>query len=151
MVQAYADNYPDVDFDRYIKPAARETLHEMSKRCLTSPSLLMSVLGAVFLKNEFYAQSPGSGPLGERLKQNTMRSKLDMPLLLGQGLSDQVIDPESQKAYAAQQCELGTDREFHTYEGLDHVGVIGDGTPSVDRLLTWTQDRIDGKPSTPNC
>ncbi|MFT3714420.1 MAG: lipase family protein [Gordonia sp. (in: high G+C Gram-positive bacteria)] len=151
VVQSYAQNYPDVKLDDYIKLQGRLPIREMAGRCLSSPSLSVSVLEAVFIGNKFYAQSPDSGALGRHLAENTMRTRLDMPLLLAQGDVDTVINPKSQVAYAGDQCRLGSDTEFHMYPGKDHLTLVADGSPAIDRMLAWTRDRIDAAPTTPNC
>ncbi len=56
-----------------------------------------------------------------------------------------------QRDYAAARCRLGGAVEYREYDGVDHVGIIGDGSPLIPDLLAWTQARFAGQPAPSDC
>ena len=71
--------------------------------------------------------------------------------MIAQGEADPLILPSMQAAYARQRCALGGALEYRTYPGLDHVGLVASDSPLIPYLLSWTQDRFDGKSAPSNC
>lgn len=153
VAEAYFAHYPDVTRSRYIEPSARTLVREMSTRCLSEPGALVSVLAALSIDSDMsiFRTDPTSGPLGERLRQNTPRGEIVAPLFIGQGGGDPLVDPAMQRAYIGERCAAGQALEYHEYAGLDHMGVVGEGSPLIPELFNWTQARFSGKPFDSNC
>lgn len=151
VLESYSRAYSDVSYADYLKVQARLPVRGMASRCLASKAMPVSLAEALFLGKGFYSTSPTSGPLGRRLTENTPSGKLPYPTLISQGLTDQVINPDSQNAFTAAQCTVGSNLEYLTYPGLGHMTLIEGDSPAVPYLLSWTQARFDGAPPTPNC
>lgn len=151
IIQGYSDTYPDVRFDDYIRPTARILVREMASRCLAEPEVFVSAIESLAIDTSIWSVPPSSGPFGERLKENVPSGPIPAPLLIGQGLGDELVLPTAQAAYAKSRCQQGGQVDYRTYAGFDHVGVVGEHSPLVPELLSWTQDRFDGKPAASTC
>lgn len=151
ILSAYSAIYPDVSFDRYVRPAARIVVREMAGRCLDIPEAIPSVLTGLVSRQPLYAADPLGGALGERLRQNTPTGMIKVPLLIAQGLFDPLVTPAVQKQYVKERCAAGQSLEYRTYEGRDHLSIVAPGSPFVEDLLSWTEARFAGKPQPHGC
>ncbi|MFE6996820.1 lipase family protein [Microbacterium sp. NPDC057659] len=153
VMSGYSGVYPDVTFGEYIRPGAEVTVREMSRRCLAAPDMLVSVLSLLALSDdpEIFRKDPATGPLGTRLKQNLPPSQSAVPVLLGQGIDDDLVDYDMQSRYAAGLCRAGTYIDFRGYAGRDHISLVAAGSPAMDDVFAWTTDRFDGKETTAAC
>lgn len=144
VVQAYTDNYPDVRFDDYVRPGARVIVREMAQRCLSEPSMLVSLIGSLVLDKPIWHADPASGPLAERLRENIPAGVIPAPLLIGQGAADTLILAEAQDAFVAERCAAGGSVDYRTYDGRDHIALVEPDSPAVTDLLQWTAARFAG-------
>ncbi len=151
IMQGYSDTYPDVRFDDYVRPSASVFVREMASRCLAEPEVFVSVATVLLVDGSIWSTDPTTGPLGDRLTENVPTDPIPAPLLLAQGLADPLVLPDVQAAYARARCDAGGDVDYRTFEGRDHVGLVATDSPLIPELFSWTQDRLDGKPSTPTC
>jgi predicted esterase len=76
---------------------------------------------------------------------------MGVPLFVGQGEADPLVEPSVQAAYVENLCGQGQGIEYHTYAGLDHLGVVQEGSPMIDDLMNWTTSRFDGTPGATEC
>jgi len=154
VISAYSDIYPDVAFDEYIRAGADVTVRQMAGRCLAAPDMLVSVLAVLALSDDpnILAQSPNTGPLGSRLTKNIPPAPpADIPVLLGQGGADTLVDPDMQLLYAAKLCATGGDVDFRDYAGYGHVDLAEAHSPAIADALDWTADRLAGKAAPRAC
>lgn len=151
IIQGFSDTYPDVRFNDYVRPTARILVREMASRCLAEPAALSSAVESLVIDRSIWSAPPANGPLGARLQENAPSGPILAPLLIGQGLDDDLILPAAQEAYVTARCQAGGQVEYRTYAGADHVGLVAAGSPLVPELLAWTQDRFDGKPASSSC
>ncbi|HWJ96780.1 MAG TPA: lipase family protein, partial [Acidimicrobiales bacterium] len=149
VIQAYADTYPEIQVSEYVRPAARTTFDEAAKRCLDATALA-SVASSLAVGFEGF-DDVSSGPLHERLVQNTPTGPISAPLLLAQGEADGLIVPSAQAAYVQRLCSAGQPVDFRTFPGLDHVPLVEADSPLIPQLLAWTEARFGGEPATPTC
>jgi alpha-beta hydrolase superfamily lysophospholipase len=150
VIDAYAANYPDVSVSRYVKPAAQAIVRATAARCLAEPEVFISI-GTALAAGEIFAVSPSSGPLGIRLAENIPTQKIRAPVLLAQGEADPLVIPAAQAAYVKTECGTGTTIDYRTYPGLDHLSLVAATSPLIPELISWTQDRFDGKPAASTC
>jgi uncharacterized membrane protein HdeD (DUF308 family)/alpha-beta hydrolase superfamily lysophospholipase len=151
VIQGYSDAYPDVRFDEYVRPTARILAREMASRCLAEPAVFASVVETLVIDKSIWSADPASGAFGQRLSENVPSGAIPAPLLVGQGLGDELVLPTAQEAFVGARCAAGYQVEYRTYAGFDHVGVVGADSPLIPDLLAWTQDRLDGKPAASTC
>lgn len=151
VIQGYSDAYPDVRFDDYVRPGARVLVRELASRCLAEPAVFTSIVETMIVGASFWSTDPASGPFGARLQENVPTGAIPAPLLVGQGLGDELVLPAAQAEYVRARCAAGGQVDYRTYEGFDHVGVVGADSPLVPELLTWTQERLDGQAAASSC
>nr|WP_269778467.1 lipase family protein [Microbacterium sp. MAH-37] len=153
VMSGYSGMYPEVTFREYIRPGAEVTVREMARRCLAAPDMLVSVLSLLALTDdpEIFRKDPATGPLGDRLAQNTPPSQSDVPVLLGQGMADDLIGFDMQSAYASGLCGAGTYIDFRGYDGRDHLSLVAADSPAMDDVFAWTADRLDGVEASAAC
>jgi uncharacterized membrane protein HdeD (DUF308 family) len=150
VVDAYADVYPDVDLDDYVRPAGRTTFEETAGRCLNA-SAIVSALSSITTGMSMFEDDLDRGALHDRLEQNIPTGPIEAPLLLAQGAADSLVIPAAQDDYVAARCASGQDVDYRKYEGRDHVPLVQADSPLIPELIQWTHDRLDGRPPTPNC
>jgi hypothetical protein len=151
VVEAYAETYDDVDFDDVVTPRNQVFMRELASRCLGGREILLTLGQVSVLGTDVWNGNPMSGTLGPRIQENVPLAPIEVPLLIGQGLDDQLVLPSAQEAYVAQRCELGTTLDFRTYEGRDHVPLVEEDSPLVPELIQWTEDRLNGVAASTTC
>lgn len=70
FLTAYSNTYPDVGFNDYVRPGARVQVENTAERRLTDPGLAASFIAGQ-RGESIFAEELSSGPLGERLRENT--------------------------------------------------------------------------------
>ena len=150
IIVGFADAYDGVRVEDYIRPGARFSQEKVSERCLSEPSVMVSLVSA-FIREPFIQGNLDSGPFYDRLVENVPLSPLGVPVFLGQGESDPLILPAVQAGYVKDMCEAGQVVEYHTYPGLDHMGVVNPESPMIPDLMEWTVARFDGAPPAESC
>lgn len=151
VVDEYAHEYPDVTYERLVRPGARILVREMAQRCLAEPGVLVSALTSVVLDKPVWHGDPSSGAFLERLVENVPSGPVAAPLLVAQGADDPLVVPAAQDAYVGARCAAGYPVDYRTYAGRDHVGLVEADSPLVPELVAWTADRFDGAPATDTC
>lgn len=151
VLRAYAEAYPDVDHDAYVSGAKRLAAKDIAGRCLEGRKALFSVAEAFGVGDTIFSTRPTSGALGERLAQNTPDQPLRQPLLIAQGLADDLVLPDIQSRFVRERCNAGQVLDFRTYAGHNHLSVVAPDSPLTGDLVQWTQDRIANVPPSGNC
>jgi alpha-beta hydrolase superfamily lysophospholipase len=151
IARAYSRYYPEVHFDGYIRPTAREIVRGLAGRCLTEPAALLSLVVTLPLERPVLSASPLEGELGRRLAENVPTGPIAAPLLIAQGVDDGLVLAETQDGYVAARCAADQRLEYRAYEGEDHISVIADGSPLIPDLLAWTEQRFAGVEQPPGC
>jgi Secretory lipase len=151
VLRSYSEAYADVKFDAYVGAPTRWLAHDMSGRCLAGPAALFSVVEALAAGGSIFRTPPTSGPLGERLAQNTPARPVPQPLLIAQGLADDLVLPQLQAALVQRLCGAGQALEYRTYAGRDHLSLLAPDAPFVADLVAWTEDRLSGRPAPGGC
>jgi pimeloyl-ACP methyl ester carboxylesterase len=151
VLRSYGEAYADVSFDAYTSAPTRWLARDMSGRCLAGREALFSVLEALATGGSIFRIPPTSGPFGERLAQNTPALPLPQPLLVAQGLADDLVLPEIQAGFVQRLCGAGQALEYRTYAGRDHLSVLAPDAPFVAELVRWTEDRLAGRPAPTGC
>lgn len=142
VLRSYDAAYPDVNFKDYVPWQKRWLAADMAGRCLSGRNALFSVAETFLVGNSIFGKAPTSGPFGARLAENTPKTPLPQPLLLAQGLADDLVFPKIQAKFVRDYCASGTDLQYRTYAGRDHVSVVAPDSPLTPDLVRWTQDRF---------
>ena len=140
-----------MSFDHYVRPAARVIVREAAARCLDIPDAIPSVLTAVLSRQPIYAVPPLDGALGRRLADNTPTGPIKVPLLIAQGLDDDLVLPAPQRSYVNRLCHSGQSVEYQTYRRRGHLSLLWPGSRLVPNLLAWTQARFAARTQESGC
>jgi alpha-beta hydrolase superfamily lysophospholipase len=151
VLRSYAAAYPDVEMDAYVAGWKRLLASDISSRCLTGREALFSVAEAVLAGGSIFHRAPTSGPFGERLAENTPNGPLRQPVLIAQGLADDLVRPDVQARFVRGRCDAGEGLEYRTYAGRDHLSVVAPDSPLARDLVRWTRDRFEKAPMSADC
>ena len=135
--QSFADVYADegAELSTILTPEARAILPEMNELCLlTHIDELHSIAAPVVGK--FVSQDPTTvEPWSRLLRENSAGAvAFDAPLLIAQGLNDQLVRPEDTERLVERTEQLGMDVTYHTVEIADHGTIAYLAIPEVN---TW--------------
>jgi acetyl esterase/lipase len=152
LIHAYAAAYPDVGIAAYVQARTRPFVGDIASRCAGGWPTLFSVAETNLLPSGgIFARDPASGPLGERLRQNTPATGIAAPVLIAQGTADDLVLSALQARYVAARCAAGQPIDYRIYPRRDHVSLVINH-PALDAdLVAWTRDRFADVPPTPNC
>lgn len=151
VLAGYEAAYPEIRTDAYVRPEATLLVEETIARCWTDPSMIVSILEAGVADGGIWSTDPNSGPMGKRLAENVPNQMISVPVLIGQGLADDLVLPASQQKYVDQRCAAGQALDYQTYPGLGHMGVVQPGSGFLSEITQWTADRFAGKPAPNTC
>jgi fermentation-respiration switch protein FrsA (DUF1100 family) len=151
VLQAYSDTYGDVRFDAYARGWPALVARDIASRCLAGPQAWFTALEAVAVGGSIFSASPSSGPLGQRLAQNTPVGPWTQPVLIGQGLADEIVPPEVQSRFVAARCKAGQVIDYRRYVRRDHLSVVAEDSPLTQELVGWTQLRFAGAAADSAC
>jgi hypothetical protein len=151
VLRAYSEAYPDVRFGAYVPAWIGWLAYDMSGRCLAGRQALLSAAQALLVGGTIFGKSPLSGAFGERLAQNTPIRPLAAPLLIAQGLADDLVLPSIQEQFVHRRCDADQPLQFIRYAGRDHLSLVAPDSPLNDELMRWTRERIAGLPSPTGC
>ena len=109
-------------------------------------------MAETFITGEtIFAKDPTSGPLGERLKENTPNRPIPAPVMIAQGLTDELVLPELQQAFVDERCKAGQAVEYARYYERDHLTLVAKDSPLTGDLIGWTRDRQKEKAAAATC
>lgn len=153
VVDSYTGYYPDLDFEDTVVPAGRTIVREAASRCTGEGGTLVTILAGLSVARDQPIIDPDAlaGTFGDRLTENTATGPWAAPLFIGQGEADEVIPFHINTAYVEQLCGMDVDVEFHGYPDGSHMSVLAPGAQLNEDVVRWTQDRLAGLASEPNC
>lgn len=139
-VESWTEYYRDIPDDT-LTPGARRPADRLAESCLNQPSRFRLLVDAVALPRRTVAIDPTTDPTWvRRLDQNSPGpSGIEVPVFVGQGLSDELIIPRVTEAWTTDRCRADAPTVWRTYRGVDHPEVVGPG--GVD-AFRWTTDRF---------
>ena len=137
--------YPDAKVSDVLTPAALEQTKIVDKKCYEDVlAAFKQPVDAVIATNPsevppfpaiFAADSPGNRPV-------------TAPMLVYQGLSDDVVFKVFTDQYVKKACGLGNTVEYKTFSGKDHYE---ENSAAEKDVLEWMQARLGGLPAPSNC
>jgi alpha-beta hydrolase superfamily lysophospholipase len=149
---AYSRFYPDIRFEQAIRPEALDAARQMVNLCDSVPpedSDRMEALAATFDGPALATSS--NKALRARIEQNTANGLIKAPVVIAQGLSDNVVPPAATDAYVEERCSAGQRVEYWTFAGRDHFTIAQPGAPLEELLIRWTTARFAHEPQASGC
>jgi hypothetical protein len=152
VAQSYARFYPDITFEQALRPEALAAGREIVNLCGFLPPedpQRIAELAATFDGPALATNS--NAALAARLAENTAAHPIAAPLLIAQGLADNVVLPPATDAYVDERCAAGQRLEYWSLAGLDHAAIVQPGSPLDERLVAWTWTRFADEAQTGGC
>jgi pimeloyl-ACP methyl ester carboxylesterase len=146
---AYAAYYPDVSFEQALQPAARHAAGEMVNLCVQLDAQRMLKLAQSF-KGRALTMSTNA-VLAKRLEQNAANGAIAAPLVVAQGLADEVVLPRATDEYVAARCAAHQRLEYWSFAKLTHESIVAPGAPLEKPLIAWTKARFADEPGSNGC
>lgn len=156
MVSAYiADSwnayYPELNLLSQLTPGSAAGVKQISQLCFNEQDAVAAALRGTQIPNQIFPDRVFSGPTGDLLDANSPTGPFPAPVLVAQGLADELVLPRLQETWVKDRCADGMEIDFRTFPGLGHVSLVAPDSPLNAQLVSWTLDRWEGKPATPNC
>jgi len=150
LAASYSSFYPDVKLEESIDARAFEGVRRVAKLCSLDLTPLFDEVG------KFGAKPPlpelTKGALGQRVKENIPTAAIAAPLLVAQGLSDDIIPPSVTDGYVQGRCADGQTLDYWVFPAGTHEPSISTTDFALDRpLAEWTRERFAGKPQPKGC
>lgn len=148
-VESWTDYYPDIPDDTLTREV-RGTAERIGKDCINQPSRFRLALEGFTLPRDIVAIDPTSDPTWTaRLAENSPDpAGVVVPLLVAQGLTDEIVAPAITEAWTADRCVTGAPTDWRTFPDVDHTAIVGPGGAAA---FAWTADRFDGRPPAQRC
>ena len=150
-LRAWSDFYPDADEAAIIRPKERAFVDDLATRCIeTTRQTSTDTVDVLALRHRFMATDPSTQPgWSSHFHENTVGTlPTDVPVLIAQGLSDDIVGPGVTRRFVRSQCAKSVGIELDTYAGIGHFGVRTVAAPAV---VGWLLDRLTGVPAHPGC
>src|SRR5213596_3950267 len=152
LALSYSRFYPDITFEQAIRPGALDAARQIVSLCCFLPPEDAERIQALAATFDGPALATSSNKaLQARLEQNTPDGPIQAPVVIAQGLSDNVVPPSATDAYVEARCAAGQRLEYWTFAGRDHLTIIQLGTPLEELLISWTTARFANEPPGNGC
>ena len=148
---SWNDLFPELDVESLLTPGYVTSVERIGDLCFDGRDALSAVIGGTQLFDAVIPVSALNGPLGAKLRENSVQMDIDYPLFVGQGLEDQLVLPSMQRDWVAGRCAAGQAMEYREYAGRDHMPLVEDDSPLILDLVTWANDRLDGRKPVDTC
>ena len=152
LALSYSRFYPDIKFEQALRPAALDAARQIVNLCDFVPPADAERIEALAATFDGPALATSSNKaLQARLEQNTADGPIQAPVVIAQGLSDNVVPSSATDAYVEERCAAGQRLAYWTFAGRDHLTIIQPGTPLEDLLIRWTTARFANEPQATGC
>ena len=136
---------------RMSAPTGAVGVEKISNLCFNEQDALAAALRGTQIPNQIFPDRLFDEQFGDLLVSNSPTGPVPAPVLVAQGLADELVLPTLQERWVQERCEAGIEIDFRTFPGLGHVSLVAEGSPLNPQLVSWTLDRWADKPATPNC
>jgi pimeloyl-ACP methyl ester carboxylesterase len=149
---SYSRFYPDILFERAVRPEALAAAREIASLCNFLPAeepVRAAALTATFEGPTLAIRS--NLALFARLAQNRADHPIAAPVVIAQGAEDHAVPPVATASYVEARCAAGQPLEYWSFAGLDHGGIVQPGSPLDEPLMAWTAARFANQPPPDGC
>lgn len=156
VVSAYISStweriYPELDLANTLTPGSKGGVERIQGLCFNGQDVISAMLSGTQIPNQLFPNSALDGALGKKLSEQEPVGPFPAPVMVAQGLADPLVKPELQSKWVAARCAAGEEIDFREFKGLGHVDLVAADSPLTPEIVSWTLDRWDGAPATPNC
>lgn len=145
-LSAYADFYgpdtPGATLSSVLTEDAQEQVGAMADLCLLGQQKELHSLARPLVGNFVTADLATTAPWDDLLDENTPGgAPIDVPVLIAQGLADQLVVPRTTDEFVERLCEQREHVQYRTYERIDH-GLVG--FRAVPLVRPWFRSLLAG-------
>lgn len=143
--------FPELELAHTLTPGSRGGVQRVQGLCFNGRDVISAMLSGTQIPNQLFPDSALDGALGKKLSEQEPVGPFPAPVLVAQGLADPLVQPELQRTWVEARCAAGEEIDFREFPGLGHVDLVAADSPLTPEIVSWTLDRWDGTPPTPNC
>jgi pimeloyl-ACP methyl ester carboxylesterase len=150
-ITSWSKYYPDTHASDIVKTLYLPAVAGIGRTCIaTNEESLPTLPDVLTLRDRFLKGNPTTNPAWHPhfVENSPVNPIRDMPLLVAQGLIDDLVRPEVTEEYVAQQCKDGVNVTLQKYPKAGHFSLRTIAAPDV---ADWMLARLDGQPATSNC
>ncbi len=152
LALSYSRFYPDVAFDRALRPAALPAGRDIARLCAFAPAEDRRRVGELMRSFEGRSLEGARNPsLAARIAENNPARPIAAPLLVIQGRRDAVVAAPVTDAFVSARCAAGQRLDYWSFAWMDHGGILRPGSALERPLIEWTEARLAGAPQAPGC
>jgi len=152
LALSYSRFYHDITFEQALRPEALDAARQIVNLCDLVPPEDPERIEALAATFDGPALATSSNKaLQAQLEQNTADGLIKAPVVIAQGLSDNVVPPSATDAYVEERCSAGQRLEYWTFAGRDHFTIAQPGAPLEELLIRWTMARFANEPPASGC
>src|SRR5436189_1039091 len=152
IATSYSRFYPDITFEQAIRPEALDAARQIVNLCAFVPPEDPERIEALAATFDGPALATSSNKaLQARLEQNTPDGLIKAPVVIAQGLSDNVVPSPATDAYVEERCSAGQRLEYWTFAWRAHFTIVQPGAPLEELLIRWTMARFANEPQASGC
>jgi pimeloyl-ACP methyl ester carboxylesterase len=151
LARSYSRFYPDITFEQAVRPEAVDAARQIVDLCDFVPDELQRIEALASTFDGPALATSSNKALQARIEQNTADGPIQAPVLIAQGLSDNVVPSSATDAYVEERCAAGQPLEYWTFAGRDHLSIFQRGAPFEELLIKWTTARLANEPPATGC
>ena len=147
VVASWTSYYPGLT-DKILTPLARAIGPRQARACIVASAVESILLHGLGLP--YTVKDPMQHPewAGAAQRQTPPPIPADIPVLIGQSISDETIPAWTNGVLQQRWCAAGSRLDMMWLSGVSHVKTAPTMGPSV---ITWLEDRFAGRPTAGNC
>lgn len=143
--------YPELNLEAQLTPGSAGPVEKIAGLCFSGSDAVAAILRGSQVPNQIFPDAVLAGEFGDKLKAQSPTGPWPAPVLVAQGLSDQLVLPRLQVEWVNSTCQAGNVVDFRTYAGRDHVSVVASDSPLTEEIVGWTLERLAGEPGPTEC
>lgn len=148
-VEAYAGRFGEGELSAILTDAGAAATPRMSDLCLLTQNEAIHAIAEPLIGGYVRSDPATTEPWRTLLQENSAGGQpIEVPVFVGQGLADELVDPDSTSAYVRLLCRQGSDVSFHRYTDVDHGFAAYAALPD---MLAWLGAVGRGEPITSTC
>ena len=148
VLVSWTSTYTDLDANDVVSSKGIDEYEELAMDCPADAG--EEALSGNVLKEDFFKTNPMTNGswYDAAVKETAAPMPAGRPILLIQGLDDEVVLPDTTALFIQKSCQAGSDITTLWLGGVDHQKAAQVGGTSA---VFWLEDRFNGKPTNPSC
>lgn len=148
---AWSEVFDNAPLDTVLRPLARPVARGIADRCIETNAQSLAALPEVATSRvlPFLAIDPTTTePWASILSANTPSGPIDVPVFVGQGLDDPIINPDLTLRAMQVRCDAGEQVTYTTYPDVGHVTA---GKVAAPDAMAFIGTLFNGDSPASNC